>query len=151
MVTRRYRITFQIEPRYARFVQRRALAALARRALIAERAPAGQLSIVVTDDATLRALNRRYRGRNTATDVLSFALADERFPEPAGRRHLGEIVISHPMAVRQARGERHSTHDELSHLLVHGLLHILGYDHQRPAQERRMRAREEALLGRVVH
>jgi probable rRNA maturation factor len=142
-----------VKPAYARYVRARSLAALARKALAAE-GVAGPiaLSVVVTDDASVRALNRRYRRQDRTTDVLSFALEpDDGFVLPGGRREVGEIVISYPTASRQARGARHSVHDELSHLLVHGLLHLLGYDHKRPRETKAMRAHEDALLGWAAH
>lgn len=149
-----YRVAFHVEPAYAPLVRRRALAGLARRTLAAEkvRGPV-ELGIVVAGDRTLRALNRRYRRRDAPTDVLSFALeADGGFVIPPGRaRQLGEIVISYQTAARQARAAGHTVHDELAHLLVHGLLHLIGYDHERPRQAKLMRAREEALLDRAAH
>jgi probable rRNA maturation factor len=149
-----YQISFHVKPAYARYVRARALAALARKTLAAE-GVAGPLvlGVVVTDDASVRALNRRYRRQDRPTDVLSFALEPEDgFVLPEGaRRELGEIVISYPTASRQARDAGHGVHDELSHLLVHGLLHLLGYDHKRPRETKAMRAREDALLGRAAH
>jgi probable rRNA maturation factor len=149
-----YRIAFQVQPRFARSVRARSLAALARRALAGEGvAPPAELSVAVTDDATVRGLNRRFRGEDRPTDVLSFSFdGDGAFVTPtAAWRQLGDVIISYPTAARQANEAGHGIDEELSHLLVHGVLHLLGYDHKRPADERRMRAREEALLGRAVH
>ncbi len=148
-----HRVTFQVGPRYRSRVRARSLAALARRTLAAEGVPRSEsLSVVVTDDGTVRALNRRYRKQDRPTDVLSFALeGDGRFVVPEGSRQLGEIVISYQTASRQARAARHSVDDEMAHLLVHGVLHLLGYDHQRPGEERKMRSREDALLGHAAH
>ncbi len=149
-----YRISVHVKTAYARFVRARSLAALARKTLAAQ-GVAGPLvlSVVVTDDGSVRALNRRYRRQDRPTDVLSFALEpDDGFVLPEGRpRALGEIVISYPTASRQARDACHSVHDEMSHLLVHGLLHLLGYDHERPRETKAMRAREDALLGRAAN
>ncbi len=149
-----YRMSFHVEPAYTRNVRVWTLAALARRVLASEAVarPVG-LSVAVTDDRTVTALNRRYRGRDEPTDVLSFRLMDDDgFVAPPGRlRELGEIVISYRMASRQARTAGRSVHDELAHLLVHGVLHLLGYDHERPHQAKAMRAREDALLGRRAH
>ncbi len=134
-------------------VQKRRIAALARRVLAAEqvRAPA-ELSIAITEDTTVRELNRRYRGVDAPTDVLSFASGEADFVVPPGRaRQLGEIVISHQTARRQAEDAGHPVETELAHLLVHGILHLLGHDHESPAEARSMRAREEALLGRTLH
>ncbi len=149
-----YAIAWHVEPRFARRVRRRALASLARRALAAEGAPLPtQLSIAVTDDETVRDLNHRYRGVDAATDVLAFGLdsGDAFVTPPRGGRQLGEIVIAFPSAARQAEEAGHTVDDELAHLLVHGVLHLLGHDHQSPKDARSMRTREEALLGRAAH
>lgn len=154
MPSPRYAIGLQVAPRYARYVRTRSIASLARRALNAERAPAGTaIGIVITDDATVRDLNRRFLSIDEPTDVLSFGLGGrEKFVAPgASARELGEVIISYPTASRQARAARHATGDELAHLLVHGILHLLGYDHERPAGARSMRAREEAILERPAH
>ena len=143
----RYRVLWHVDAR-GRF-RRRPLTALVRRVLRAE-GVAGpiELSIAVTDDETVRELNRRYRGVDAPTDVLSFSLQDD---SDGDESLLGELVIALPTAQRQAVEQGHSLEEELAHLLVHGLLHLLGYDHERPAEARRMRAREEALLGHAVH
>jgi len=100
----------------------------------------GLLSIVLVSDARMRALNREYRGQDYATDVLSFA-AD---PQP-GRTGgwLGDIVIARGVASRQARAAGHSGTVELRVLTLHGLLHLLGYDHEHDAG--RMRRLERRL------
>ncbi len=149
-----YTIAWHVAPPFARRVRRRALTALARRALTAEAAPVpAQLSIAIIDDETIRELNRRYRGVDAPTDVLSFDLKDEDafVAPPKGARQLGEIVISYPTAARQAGEAGHAIDDELAHLLVHGVLHLLGYDHKSPKEARAMQKREETLLGRPAH
>lgn len=106
-----------------------------------------ELGIVVADDERLRDLNRRYAGNDAATDVLSFSLREgDDFPLPDEALRLGEVIISFETALRQARSAGRSTRDEIQHLLVHGILHLIGYDHAEPDDERRMRAREEELL-----
>jgi probable rRNA maturation factor len=114
-------------------------AALAR--WLREVAPArarGSLVIALADDATMRRLNRRFAGKNRVTDVLSFpsevAPAREkagRRPGPRGLRHLGDIVIATGVARRQAVEAGHSYAAELRVLALHGLLHLLGFDHER--------------------
>jgi probable rRNA maturation factor len=149
-----YRIAFQVQPSFARSVRTRQLAALARRVLAGEGvAPPAELGLAVSDDATVRDLNRRFRGEDQPTDVLSFGLGgDDSFVTPANSpQQLGEVIISYPTAARQAKEAGHAIDEELAHLFVHGILHLLGYDHERPADARRMLAREEALLGRAVH
>jgi probable rRNA maturation factor len=113
-----------------------------------------ELSIVLADDATVRALNREYRNTDAATDVLSFGQEEEgdAFVRPDdASRHLGDVIISMDTARRQADEYGVSMHDEVSHLLVHGILHLLGYDHELADDERRMRAREDAILGETHH
>lgn len=149
-----YVLAFHIESAFDRQVRRRALATLARRALAAEGTPKPvKLSVSITDDETVRALNRRYRDADAPTDVLSFGLDDhDAFVTPPGNiRELGEVVISYPTAARQAEAADHAIDDELAHLLVHGVLHLLGYDHESTQEAKAMRAREDELLGRAAH
>lgn len=150
MARPRYTVALHVKPAFASEVRRQTLTELARRILRAEAVPTPvELSIVITDDRTVRELNRRFRGLDEPTDVLSFDLADDgSFTAPPGSaRQLGEIVISYPTAGRQAEAAGRAVAEELAHLVVHGLLHLLGYDHQSPEEGRAMRAREEALLG----
>ena len=145
-----HRIALHVDAPFMRHVRRRPLSALARRVLAGEDVPQpGEVSIVITDDGRVRALNWRFRHVDAPTDVLSFGLdAGEGFPLPPGRVPLlGEIVISYPTAARQAAEAGQSVENELAHLLVHGVLHLLDYDHETPQEARAMRAREEALLG----
>ena len=98
---------------------------------LARKAPPTQataVSIVLAGDATLRRLNRDFRGKDVQTDVLSFASGAEELPD--GSRPLGEIVISVAQAARQAEAFRHSLARELRVLAIHGYLHLLGYDHE---------------------
>jgi probable rRNA maturation factor len=107
---------------------------------IAPRAARGTVTVVITTDRRIRTLNRTWRGLDAATDVLSFPAGDD--PGPA--RHLGDLVISRDTAARQARAEGHALGTELRVLALHGLLHLLGYDHERDSGrmariERRLR------------
>jgi probable rRNA maturation factor len=127
---------------------------LAYRALEAEEvARPAELSIVLADDATVQGLNRDYRDTDAPTDVLSFAQSEgEEFARPDGAmRHLGDVIISIDMARRQAQEYGLELQDEAAHLLVHGILHLLGYDHQSADEERTMRAHEDAILGGAHH
>jgi probable rRNA maturation factor len=109
------------------------------------------MGVVVTDDATVRDLNQRYLGVDEPTDVLSFGLGekgDAPFALPPGEApSLGEVIISYPTAVRQAEEQGHSVEAEVAHLLVHGILHLLGYDHVEAEDERIMRRREREILA----
>jgi len=136
-----------VEDAFASMVDAGWLEGLAARVLEAEGAHDAEADVLVTDDATVRELNRRYAGEDSATDVLSFSLQEgEEFAWPDGVQRLGEVIISLPTAERQAREGGLPLEQEVAHLLVHGLLHLLGYDHREPAEERRMRQREDALL-----
>lgn len=111
---------------------------------LAEVAPArarGAVAVAVVGDAQVRALNRRYRRKDYATDVLSFPAETGPAPLP----HLGDIVIARGVARRQARAAGHSEATELRVLALHGLLHLLGYDHERDEGEM---ARVEKRLRR---
>jgi probable rRNA maturation factor len=110
--------------------------------------PRAELSLALVDDDTIAALNARWRGRRRTTDVLSFALAEGDHAGFRGRL-LGDVVISVDTAARQAARARRSLDDELLRLLVHGVLHLLGHDHQRAEPARAMRAEERRLLRAV--
>jgi probable rRNA maturation factor len=107
--------------------------------------------LTLTGDEHLREYNRRYRGLDEPTDVLAFAARDkpldQRFQAPPGTESwLGDIVISLPRARRQAREARHSIDAEMRLLAVHGLLHLLGYDHAEPQEEATMTALTNRIL-----
>jgi len=113
-------------------------------------APAVEVSIVLADNETVRDLNRLYRGKDEPTDVLSFAaLEGEAFVEsPEETPTLGEIVVCLPVAEAQASAANRGVEGEVAHLIVHGLLHLLGYDHEDSEEEsQRMKAREDELLA----
>lgn len=110
------------------------------------------MTIVLTDDASVQALNQQHRGVDAPTDVLSFPA--EPLPpelraadEPA---YLGDLVIAYPYAQAQAAKLRHSLSDNLALLVVHGTLHLLGYDHDTPQNHRTMWAAQAQIL-RVLH
>ena len=127
-----------------------------RAVLAAEGRPVGEIGIVLTDDAELRALNRRWRRIDRATDVLSFVYSDvvpEAGRSVAGRGGAarggevsGDLVISLERVVAQARRYRVTRGRELARLLVHGALHLVGLDHQRAAERRNMRRKEDRAL-----
>ncbi|MEM6733107.1 MAG: rRNA maturation RNase YbeY [Myxococcota bacterium] len=101
-----------------------------------------ELSVVMTDDETIRELNRVHRGKDKATDVLSFSQVEgELFP--GEKRVLGDVVISLDTAARQAESIGHSLEDEVKRLLVHGVLHLLGHDHVHGGPQARKMKREE--------
>jgi rRNA maturation RNase YbeY len=108
-----------------------------------------ELSISLVDDEEMAALNRRFRGEAGPTDVLSFSLLEGDHTEFRGRL-LGEVVIDVEVAARQAPGLDHGVDDEMTRLLIHGTLHLLGYDHQREEEARAMQAAEDRLWAVVV-
>ncbi len=127
-----------------------ALTALAERVMDGESvAVETALAILVTDDDEVREMNRRFLGVDEPTDVLSFPdEADDFVQGIADQILLGDIAIALPTAARQAEQIGHPLDAELAHLLVHGILHLCGYDHVgSPEDEARMRAREEHYLG----
>jgi probable rRNA maturation factor len=103
------------------------------------------LGVLIIDDARMRRLNARYRGIDRPTDVLAFAMREGLFVD-LPPQVLGDVVLSAETALRQARARRHSLAEELTRLLIHGTLHLLGYDHEvSPADARLMRAKEREL------
>jgi probable rRNA maturation factor len=103
------------------------------------------LGVLIIDDARMRRLNARYRGIDRPTDVLAFAMREGPFAD-LHPQVLGDVVLSAETALRQARARRHSLTAELTRLLIHGTLHLLGYDHEvSPADARLMRAKEREL------
>lgn len=107
---------------------------------------ADELSIVLCDDKTIHALNRDYRGKDKPTDVLAFAMREGRDARFAGPM-LGDVIISLDTAGRQAKERRYALLDEVTMLLAHGLLHLLGFDHPNRREERRMTARTDMLVA----
>jgi probable rRNA maturation factor len=109
-------------------------------------APGGaDLSLVLTDDAQLRQLNRQYLGIDSPTDVLSFP-AGETDPE-TDLIYLGDVLISYQRAQAQAAAGGHPVEDELQLLVVHGVLHLLGFDHAGETEKTKMWAEQSAILS----
>jgi probable rRNA maturation factor len=114
------------------------------------------LTITFVDEAEIQAINAEHRGIDRVTDVLSFSLISPVDDEPADfalpsdqPRELGDIIICYQRAIEQAEEYGHSVAREVTYLTVHGLLHILGYDHEVPEEQAEMRVREEAALAVV--
>ena len=107
-----------------------------------------ELSIDLVGDRRMRGLNRKYRQKDRTTDVLAFAMREAE--KPVGSPQLGDVVISVPTARRQAREAGHSLDEEVAALLIHGVLHLCGYDHERSEKEaKRMKRREHGILNKV--
>ena len=125
-------------------IERRAVAMLA--LLQLEKA---ELSVVLSGDRQIRELNRIYRGKDKPTDVLAFPMREGDF----GRLHaalpshlLGDVIVSVPTAKRQARAAKRDVLAEVTMLVAHGLLHLLGWDHETAAKDRKMRAETDRLV-----
>jgi len=118
-------------------VGERALRALAR--------PTAECSVLLVDDAAMAELNHAYRGVSVPTDVLAFPMAEGRFRETSPNL-LGDVVISAETAARQARPRNAGLRRELALLLIHGILHLVGYDHGTAKERRRMAQKQRVIL-----
>jgi probable rRNA maturation factor len=151
-------VDIQIDDRFAADVDATLIERAITTALAAERvAGPVEVSVLVTDNATLRQLNRDYRGIDAPTDVLSFA-DDQAHADalpafarpPNSPRYLGDLALSYERVVAQAAEYGHSRERELAFLTVHGVLHLLGYDHELgEAAAQAMRYREEAVMEQI--
>lgn len=101
----------------------------------------GEVVVLLTDDAAVHELNQRFRGKDRPTNVLSFPA-----PETA-RPHLGDLVLASGVCVAEAEQQGKTVADHLSHLVVHGVLHLLGHDHEDDAEAEVMEAKERAILA----
>ena len=165
-------VDVRIFPKFRRSLSMEWLASVAEAAL-AEGSPSADaassrrnMSLVVADDVTVQELNRDYRGLDETTDVLAFSSQHwghyegedepqsfwdgEPFVTPEGHHDfVGEVIISYPQCQRQANARGKRVEDELALLITHGVLHLLGYDHVEPEDEREMQALEEKSLAAV--
>lgn len=137
------------------------LRSVAERVLIAQGAGSDvELGLVITSQERVQQLNLSYREKDEPTDVLAFYMmptaeqigteAPHFITPPDGVLHLGEVIISYPQAVIQAEEHQHSIKKELAILIIHGVLHLLGYDHNKPEPERQMRVREKEVLSQIA-
>lgn len=110
---------------------------------------AAEVSVLLTGDATIRALNRDYRGKDAPTNVLSFPTEGDLPPGAEGPALLGDVAVAFETTRREAEAEGKPLHHHLTHLLVHGTLHLLGYDHEEEGEAEAMEAREVAILARL--
>lgn len=125
--------------------------------LIEDAPPNSEISLALTGQERIHELNRDYRGKDKPTDVLSFSMAEQKVEEepldfitpPDGMVHLGEVIISYPQAVIQSGEHGHSLKKETAILVIHGVLHILGYDHEKPEMAPEMQTREREILAKI--
>ena len=111
---------------------------------IAEKLTNREVELIITDDETMQSLNSEHRGKNTSTDVLSFPLETPFTEQSIFDMPLGSIVISESYVVQKSKELGHTLQDELSLLFIHGMLHLLGFDHEKDDGE--MRVREKELI-----
>ncbi len=146
-------VDLQIATAYADLVPAERLRAAARAALRTEaQSDAGvvELTLVLTDDSGIRSLNRDFLGNDAPTDVLAFSAIEDDGPfvsAPEAGGYLGDVIVSYPRAVAQAQEQGHSPEQELDLLIVHGILHLLGYDHADDEEKAAMWARQDAILA----
>lgn len=143
-------VEIQVDPPFAAHVNVDRIDAATRRTLaVAGVDGAVEVSIVVTSDEAVQALNRTYRGQDKVTDVLSFSQGDDGPPLPPDLpRLLGDVIIAYPQVIVQAARAGWGTDDELEWLIIHGLLHLLGYEDEDEDGRIAMWALGEQILGR---
>jgi probable rRNA maturation factor len=140
-----YKIFIHVDPAYQPKVQK--LRKFAHATLTYLDAPPGDLTLVFADDETIQELNRRFAGKDRPTDVLSFP--GESSDIKTGRSYYGDVVISLPYAEHQAQEAGHSLQDELTLLIIHGVLHLLGFDHSSPEEHRNMWSIQDEILSQL--
>ncbi|MEI2689622.1 MAG: rRNA maturation RNase YbeY [Anaerolineae bacterium] len=146
-------IELQIDPAYEDLVPVQRLHQAISATLRHGDAENAEMTLVIADDLLLTQLNRQYRGIDAPTDVLSFAAHEESEGQelfvtaPEALNYLGDVIISFPTAERQAAAAGQSVAAELCLLAVHGVLHLLGYDHASPEEEADMWARQAQILA----
>ena len=142
-------VQVQVAPAFVDLVPEHRLRAVAR-AVLHHEGRAGELAVVITGDEGIRSLNRNFLGLDAPTDVLAFPTQEEGGPfvaAPEAGGYLGDVIVSYPRAEAQAREQGHPTEQELDLLIVHGILHLLGYDHATEEDKAAMWARQEAILS----
>ena len=144
-------IEVQIDPSFANQLSAERLRRTVE-AVLRQEGRQGQASLVVVSDKEIQALNRDYLGRDAPTDVLAFAAQETCGPfvaAPEAAAYLGDVIVSYPRAVAQAQEQGHPTGRELDLLIVHGVLHLLGYDHTDDEEKARMWARQDEVLSHL--
>ncbi|MEQ4489267.1 MAG: rRNA maturation RNase YbeY [Dehalococcoides mccartyi] len=149
-----------VKPPFKKLVSTPFLKKIASETLKAQAAdPNSELGIVITGQEEIKDLNLKYRGLDEPTDVLSFYMLEENpenltaaddFPTPPDENiHLGEIIISYPQAELQATAAGHSVSHEIAFLLIHGVLHLLGYDHHEVVAEAVMKSHQDIAMKHI--
>jgi probable rRNA maturation factor len=144
-------VEVQVAPAFAAAVMAADLRGAVEKVLRWEDRP-GEVTVVVTDEQGIRELNRDFLGRDRVTDVLAFATQEEGgpfVPAPEAGNYLGDVIVCYPRAEQQALEENHSVQEELALLVVHGVLHLLGYDHATEEEQVAMWALQDEILGQI--
>jgi probable rRNA maturation factor len=144
-------VEVQVAPAFAGAVAASDLRWAVEKVLRREERP-GEVTVVVTDEQGIRELNRDFLGRDKVTDVLAFATQEDGgpfVPAPEAGKYLGDVIVCYPRAVQQALEQDHSVHEELALLVVHGVLHLLGYDHASEEEQAAMWALQDEILGQL--
>ncbi len=149
-------INVLIEPGLEGYPELSWLRSVAERVLVAQEvSSSAELGLVIASQERVQELNRSYLGRDEPTDVLAFSMLPAGgdlppfVPPPDGVLHLGEVIIAYPQAVIQAEEHRHSVKREVAILIIHGVLHLLGYRDDKPEVKRLMSAREKEILSYI--
>ena len=142
-------LTLELQRRVRAWSPRRADLARWASAALGARAAGAELGVRVVSPAESRRLNARYRGRDKPTNVLSFPPPAMPVRRPGGTRTLGDLVVCPGVLSGEARAQAKTLEAHWAHLIVHGTLHLIGYDHERAADARRMERREIAVLRRL--
>ena len=143
------RLTLELQRRVRAWSPRRADLARWASAALGRHAAGAELGVRVVSPAESRRLNARFRGRDKPTNVLSFPPPAMPEDTPGGRRTLGDLVVCPRVLSGEARAQAKTLEAHWAHLIVHGTLHLIGYDHERAADARRMERREIAVLRRL--
>lgn len=160
MMTRYMEINILIDKDFEGCLEANWLRSIAEQVLTAQGSSSNaELGLFITSQEKVQELNRNYLERDEPTDVLAFYMTDPAeatgadlppfVAPPDDTLHLGEVIISYPQAVIQAEERQHSVSKEIAILIIHGVLHLLGYDHAELEQERQMSLREAELLSSV--
>ncbi len=155
-------INVLVEEGFEGYLEGSWLQSVAEQVLVAQDAGSGvELGLVITIQERVQQLNRSYLGKDEPTDVLAFSMLPEPLATgeseasspfvqpPDGVFHLGEVIVSYPQAVIQAEEHQHSVKREIAILIIHGVLHLIGYEHDKPELERQMRAREAEIVSHI--
>ena len=142
-------VDVQVAPAFAGVASEERLRQVTETVLLRE-GSRGQVTVVITDDVGIQELNRDFLGIDAPTDVLSFGAQEAAGPfviAPEAGNYLGDVIVSYPRATAQAEEQGHPAGRELDLLVVHGLLHLLGYDHAAEAEQAVMWARQDEILN----